>query len=139
MLAVMTHWLYLLAVAATDGPPKGQDGGGGAPSLFDNPLMLIMILVLGMFMFLPMLGQKKEKRRRARMTELKKHDKVVTTGGIFGTIVTVDENLVTLEVGKDVRFKLKRSSIYDLENGAELDKAAAASKGKKAIPAKAKG
>jgi len=110
------------------------------PSLFDNPIMLIMVLVLGLFMFLPMLGQKKEKRRKKRMADLKKHDRVVTTGGIFGTIVNLDEATVSLEVGKDVRFKLKRSSIYDLENGAELDKQADAAKTKKkAIPAKAKG
>ena len=131
----MLDFAYLLAVAASEGAPPGQGGSGESP--FGNSFMLIMILVLGMFMFLPMLGQKKEKRRRARMAELKKHDRVVTTGGIFGTIVNLDENTVTLEVGKDVRFKLKRSSIYDLENGAELDKAAA-EKGKKAVPAKAK-
>ena len=133
----MLDIFHLLAVAASEGPPPGSDS---APQgLFDNPIMLVMILVLGMFMFLPMLGQKKEKRRRARMAELKKHDRVVTTGGIFGTIVTLDENNVTLELGKDMRIKMKRSSIYDLENGAELDKQAAASKGKKAVPAKAKG
>ena len=135
----MLDFVTILAVAASEGPPPGQNSAPGG-GLFDNPIMLVMILVLGMFMFLPMLGQKKEKRRRARMTELKKHDRVVTTGGIFGSIATLDENNVTLEVGKDMRIKMKRSSIFDLENGAELDKQAAASKGKKkAIPAKAKG
>ena len=82
-----------------------------------------------------MLTQKKEKKRRARLKELKKHDRVVKSGGIFGTIVGLDEETVTLEVGKDVRFKLKRSSIFDLENGAELDKLAAEAK-RKPAPAK---
>ena len=134
----MLAWFHLLAVGATEGPKPASEGGG-APSFFDNPLMLIMMLMLGMFVLLPMLGQKKEKKRRARVTELKKHDRVVTTGGIFGTIVNIDEKTVTLEMAKDVRVKMKRSSIYDLENGAELDAQAAAAKSKKkAIPAKAK-
>jgi len=133
----MLAWL-LARPPADNTPPSdggGGGGGGGGPSL--DPTMLILLAVLVLFLFLPMLTQKKEKRRVARMKELKKHDRVVTTGGIFGTIVGLDEDTVTLEVAKDVRFKLKRSSIYDLENGPELDKQAAEAKKRK--PAAAKG
>ncbi|MHC4849031.1 MAG: preprotein translocase subunit YajC [Planctomycetota bacterium] len=120
---------WLLAFPPADNAPTTPGGGGESPG-FGNPFMLIMLAVLVLFMFLPMLTQKKEKRRTARMKELKKHDRVVTTGGIFGTIVNIDEDLVTLEVAKEVRMKLKRSSIYDLENGPELDKQAAEAKRK---------
>lgn len=120
---------WLLAFPPADNAPPAGGGGGESPG-FGNPFMLIMLAVLVLFMFLPMLTQKKEKKRTARMKELKKHDRVVTTGGIFGTIVNIDEDTVTLEVAKEVRMKLKRSSIYDLENGPELDKQAAATKAK---------
>ena len=75
---------------------------------------------------------------RKRVQELKKHDRVVTTGGIFGTLVNIDEATVTLEVGKDMRMKMKRSSIFDLEDGDKIEAELAASKGKKPVPAKAK-
>lgn len=133
------HAYQLIAVpkgSGSNGPAPGGDtpaGEGGFP-----PMMFIMLAVLVLFMFLPMLTQKKEKRRVARMKDLKKHDRVITTGGIFGTITALDEETVTLEVGKDMRMKLKRSSIFDLENGAELDAAATArgKAGAKAAPAK---
>jgi preprotein translocase subunit YajC len=133
----MQSW-QLIAVPAEKGssaPAGGTDGAetGGFP-----PMMMIMLAVLVLFMFLPMLTQKKEKRRVARMKDLKKHDKIVTSGGIFATVVSLDEVSVTIEVGKEMRMKIKRSSIYDLENGAELDAAAKGSKGAKAKPAAAK-
>lgn len=107
-------------------------GGGGGKMIF------IMVAVLVLFMVLPMLTQKKEKRRVARMKDLKKHDKIVTTGGIFATVVSLDEQSVTIEVGKEMRMKIKRSSIYDLENGAELDAAAKGAKRAKDKPTAAK-
>ncbi len=123
----------LIAVPAKSGSSAPAGGTEGAEPGGFPPMMMIMLAVLVLVMFLPMLTQKKEKRRVARMKDLKKHDKIVTTGGIFGTIVSVDADAVTIEVGKDMRMKLKRSSIYDLENGAELD---AAAKGAKAKPSK---
>ncbi|MEM8885338.1 MAG: preprotein translocase subunit YajC [Planctomycetota bacterium] len=104
----------------------------------DTNFLFIMVAVMLLFLFLPMLTQKKEKKRQARMKELKKHDKIITTGGIFGTVVALEEDTVTIEVGKDMRLKVKRSSIYDLENGPELDKKAdeAKKKGNKPAPAK---
>ncbi len=133
----MNSW-QLIAV-----PPGGNNaapadgttdtgGGGGSNMIF------IMVAVLVLFMVLPMLTQKKEKRRVARMKDLKKHDKIVTTGGIFATVVSLDEQSVTIEVGKEMRMKIKRSSIYDLENGAELDAAAKGAKRAKDKPTAAK-
>ena len=105
----------LLAVPKGSEPDAPPGGGEGAESGGFPPMMFIMLAVLVLFMFLPMLTQKKEKKRVARMKDLKKHDRIVTTGGIYGTIVGLDEDAVTLEIGKDMRIKIKRSSIYDLE------------------------
>ena len=124
---------WLLARPPADQAPPGPGGGEGGPN---SSFLFIMVAVMLLFLFLPMLTQKKEKKRQARMKELKKHDKVVTTGGIFGTVVALDEDTVTIEVSKDVRLKLKRTSIYDLENGPELDKQAEEAKKRKSAPAK---
>ena len=119
----MLAWLLALPPAENAPPPTGGDESGGP-----NYFMFIMLAVLVLFMFLPMLTQKKDKRRQGRVKELKKHDRVVTTGGIYGTIANIDDETVTLEVAKDVRMKLKRSSIFDLENGAEIDRQASEKK-----------
>ena len=119
---------------APAGGTTDADGGAGGGS----NMIFIMLAVLVLFMVLPMLTQKKEKRRVARMKDLKKHDKIVTTGGIFATVVSLDDESVTIEVGKEMRMKIKRSSIYDLENGAELDAAAKGAKGAKGKTAPAK-
>jgi len=108
----------LLALPADPGqaPPADGGGGGGLGALM--PFFLILIV---MMLFLPLLN-KKDKKRQKRITELKKHDRVVTSGGIYGSVVAMDEHTVTLEVAKDVRMKLKRSSVFDLEKPGDAPK-----------------
>jgi preprotein translocase subunit YajC len=98
----------LLAMPRPDeAPPGGAPGGGGN-------FMIILLVVMVLMMVLMPLFSKKERHRRKRLEALKKHDKVVTSGGIFGTVVSLDEGTVTLEVAKDVRLRFKRSSVFDL-------------------------
>lgn len=93
-------------------PPAG--GGEAAPV---NPLiqmapMLMMFVVL--FYFIVMRPQQREQRkRRDLMDSLKKNDKVVTIGGIIGTIVDIssDGSRVTVKVDDSTRIKFTRSSI----------------------------
>ena len=77
-------------------------------------IMIFLLPLLILFILMPLFN-KKEKHRRKRLQDIKKHDKVVTSGGIYGTIMAMDDVSVTLEVAKDVRFRIKRSSIFDLE------------------------
>jgi len=108
----------LLAMPLPDAPstptPSAPAGGGGfLGTLF--PFLLVLIVVM---LFMPLFS-KKERVRKKRLTALQKHDRIVTSGGLFGTITALDENTVTLEVAKDVRVKLKRSSIFDVEKPSE--------------------
>ena len=69
-----------------------------------------------------------------RLKELKKHDEIVTSGGVYGTIVSVDEHIVTLQIAKEVRIKVRRTSIFDLAS--EPEPTAAPAKGAKKAEAK---
>ena len=80
-------------------------------------IMIFLLPVLILFILMPLFN-KKEKHRRARLQTIKKHDKVVTSGGIFGTITALDDDSVTLEIAKDVRIRVKRSSIFDIQQPA---------------------
>jgi preprotein translocase subunit YajC len=102
----------LLAMPKADELPQG--GGGSPGGLGSNPMLFLLPLLL-LFILMPLFTGKKDKKRRQRVAELKKHDKVVTTGGIYGTVASMDDQTVTLEVAKDVRMRFRRSSVYDLE------------------------
>ena len=89
----------------------GQPAGGAGQS---NPLLtfLPLILVFVVFYFFMIRPQmKKQKETNNYRTSLKRGDKVVTTGGIYGKIYEVKDNFVTLDVGGDIRLKVDKSAL----------------------------
>ena len=84
----------------------GQAGGGGLTML----LMLALIFVV-MWLFMSRPQQKRQKELNAFRNSLSKGDKVVTVGGIYGTIVEVNDNKVLLEIDKDVKIKVDKASL----------------------------
>ncbi|MBI5741301.1 MAG: preprotein translocase subunit YajC [Nitrospirae bacterium] len=109
-------------VYAMGGAPGGAgaqpQGAGGVLTSF-LPLILIFVI----FYFLLIRPQsKKAKEHRQMLDNLKKGDKVVTTGGIFGVIEDLDEKSMTLQIGVkgvDVRIKVDRNSIAGKRTGGE--------------------
>ena len=84
----------------------GQAGGGGLTML----LMLALIFVV-MWLLMIRPQQKRQKELNAFRDSLKKGDKVVTVGGIYGTVLEVNDNKVMLEIDKDVRIKVDKASL----------------------------
>ena len=87
-----------------------QDAG----SNWNGLLILLPIPFLFYFMiWLPQ--QQQEKKRRAMIDALKKNDKIVTAGGIFGTVVSVDPTgdklVVRVDDDKGVKVTMTRSSV----------------------------
>ena len=84
----------------------GQAGGG-------NWTMLLMIALLFVVMWLFMIRpqQKRQKELNNFRNSLSKGDKVVTVGGIYGTVIEVNDNKVMLEIDKDVRIKVDKASL----------------------------
>ena len=88
------------AMAQTGAPaaPKG-------PGLLDVLAMPAgIILIMYFFMIRPQ--QKKAKEHRNLLENLKKGDEVVTTGGIIGKVVTVNDTFVTLQVANNTQIKV---------------------------------
>ena len=100
-----------LAYAMGSPPPSG----GGAASVLVQ--LVPIALVLGIFFFLVIRPQQRERRRREQMlAALKKGDRVVTSGGLIGTVVGVTERRVTLKLGDSVRVECLRSAVTGLES-----------------------
>ncbi|MEZ5332649.1 MAG: preprotein translocase subunit YajC [Thermoanaerobaculia bacterium] len=87
-----------------------------------NPLMqfLPLVLVFGIFYFLliaPM--RKRQKAHQQMLSELKKGDKVVTNGGLYGEIHALDESTVILRVADDVKVRVARHAVSGMEGQEE--------------------
>ena len=75
--------------------------------------MFVMVFVI--FYFLVFQPQSKARKEHAKMLkELKKHDEVVTSGGIFGTVLNVKPESITLRVDENVRVEVEPSAIVRL-------------------------
>lgn len=70
------------------------------------------IVMIALLYFLLLRPQKQEqKRRRAMLESLEKGDRVVTIGGLYGTLTEIHERTVKLKVADHVEIEMMRSSI----------------------------
>ncbi|MEW5802774.1 MAG: preprotein translocase subunit YajC [bacterium] len=95
----------LLAMAAntTQGQPQG--GGFGAS-------LIVLILIFVIFYFLLIRPQQKQQKKMMDMrASLKKGDKVITTGGIYGVILAITDEIVSLQIADKVKIDIAKSSI----------------------------
>ena len=102
-----------------------------APSPFQMMFPFLMMFVI--FYFLVFRPQAKTRKAHEQMlTNLKKDDEVVTSGGIFGTVVNVKSDVVTLRIDEKVRVDVEKSAISrlvrsrgsDMETTASMEKSA---------------
>jgi preprotein translocase subunit YajC len=89
---------------------------GGAPVGFDLISLMPLLLIFVVFYFLLIRPQqKKMKAHRDMVGALKRGDRVLTAGGIIGTVVKVeDDNTLLIDIAKDVRVRVARSTISEL-------------------------
>lgn len=79
-------------------------------------LFLPLILIMVIFYFLMILpAQRKQKKVTEMLQALKTGDKVITNGGIYGTIVGLEPDAVQLRVAEQVKMKIARSAIAGLQ------------------------
>lgn len=75
-----------------------------------------MVVVMGIFYVLLILPQQRQQKQiRVMRAALKNGDKVVTTGGIYGTIVGLEEDAVQLRIADQVKVKVARAAIASVE------------------------
>jgi preprotein translocase subunit YajC len=98
--------LLLASVLAMAPPPEGSGGMGALVSFL--PLVLIMLV----FWFLIIRPQKKQQQQRKIMLEaLKKNDRIVTSGGLFATILNVKEDRVVATIADGVKVEIAKHAV----------------------------
>ncbi len=102
-LSQMVHGMVAQAAegqAAPAGPMSGIVG------------MLPLVLIFGVMYFLLIRpANKQRKEHQALLNALKKDDEVVTSGGVYGRIVALDDRVVTLEVADKVKIRVMRDRL----------------------------
>lgn len=87
-----------------------------------SPLVSLVpiFLVFGIFYFLLLAPMRKRQKALAKVVEgLKRGDKVVTNGGLIGEIAAVEDRVVHLKLGENVKVRVLKSAIAGLEGSAE--------------------
>lgn len=95
--------------------PQGQDPGAG----FMQSILLFGLIFLIFYFMIIRPQQKKQKERQRLLESLKKGDKIVTAGGIHGTIVGMEEKYVLVQIADNVKVKVERGSVTSVLKEAE--------------------
>jgi len=96
---------------------------GASPGQQISPLIQLIpfALVLAIFYFVILLPTRnKQKKVEAFLASLKVGDKVVTSGGIFGSIAKVNEDAVQLQIAPNVRVDISRAAIVGYQGQAPV-------------------
>jgi preprotein translocase subunit YajC len=96
-----------------------QGATSQSPWLMFVPYLFIAVI----FYFLLIAPMRKRQKALSQMVDsLKKGDRIITSGGIYGEIAGVDGDTVILKVADNVRIKLAKSAIAGLEKEGETSK-----------------
>lgn len=98
--------LNLILLQAEAAAANGQQGN----SLMFWGMMILIFVVFYFFMIRPQ--TKKQKELQKQREAMKKGDKVVTAGGIYGNIKEVQDNAFIIEIAKDITIKVDKGSVY---------------------------
>lgn len=96
-----------LAHAATEAPAEAAPQQPGA---FTQLLPLIFIIVIFYFLLIRP-QQQRQKAQRELWQGVQKGDRVVTAGGMHGTVIQVGEDTIVIEVAKDVKIEFSKSAV----------------------------
>jgi preprotein translocase subunit YajC len=84
--------------------------GLGGPGQMLSFLPLVLIFVVFYFLLIRP-QQKRTKQHQEMLGKLKKNDEVMTSGGIYGKVISLADNVVTMEVAPNVRIRVNRPQI----------------------------
>ncbi|SFE91854.1 preprotein translocase subunit YajC [Thermoflexibacter ruber] len=94
--------------------------GGGSGNMMNLLFIVGMVAVFYFFMIRPQ--QKKQKEQKSFLESLKRGDKIVTIGGMHGTILSIEGNTVLVEADQGVKLKFEKSAISQEQTKAAYGK-----------------
>ena len=110
----MSSSIFLTAFLQAGSLTAFQAGGAAAQSTWLS--FVPMVAIFAIFYFLLVVPMRKRQKSLQTLVEnLKKGDRVVTNGGLYGEIAAIDASVVVLKVADNVKIRVARSAIAGLE------------------------
>jgi len=107
-LGLMVGLLITLLVFIGGCVPAPEGGEGG----FDWTIIIFLLLIFGVFYFLIIRPQRRrQKQHNELMLELKRGDKVITSGGIYGVVESLSDDSVVLKIESGASIRIARGSV----------------------------
>lgn len=109
--------MNILPLLIAMAPPAGGDGGGGMMST-----LIMFLLIIAIFYFLILRPQQKRQKERQKMLDaVKKGDKVITAGGMHGTVAGLDDKSLLIQVAENVKIKFDRTAVTTIVREGEQE------------------
>jgi preprotein translocase subunit YajC len=104
--------LNLISVAFAEGQTAASGSGGFGSGGIQMFILPVLILVIFYFLLIRP-NQKKEKDRKKMIDAIQKGDRVITTAGIYGTVVNIksEEGIVVLKIGEGAKVEFAKSAV----------------------------
>ena len=86
--------------------------GGGGQGVSQLPMLFIILATFAIFYFILIRPQqRKQKELQKTIAGLKKGDRIMTSGGIFGTVIGFKDNVLVLRVAKETEIEVLKSAV----------------------------
>jgi preprotein translocase subunit YajC len=110
----------LITDAYAMGPaPQGAGQSGGVQILYQFAPLVVIFVIFYFLLIRPQ--QKKAKEVKNMLDNIKKGDKVVTAGGMYGVVESVEANTIVLKVAENTKVKFTKSAIATVRTGTDQD------------------
>ncbi len=88
-----------------------EGAAGGSPL----SMLLPFVLIFGVFYFIVIMPAKKQQKKKdAMIAGLKKGDRIVTSGGIHGSVSTVEEQNLLVKISENTKIRISKSAVAGL-------------------------
>ncbi|MBU0744579.1 MAG: preprotein translocase subunit YajC [Gammaproteobacteria bacterium] len=111
--------MFLITIALAQGAKDVNAAQGQGSFIVLLPMYLIIFLVFYFLLIKPQ--QKKQKEHQKIISQLKKNDEVITSGGIHGTVINVKDNTVVLRVDDNVKIEFQKAAIANVEKSRKAE------------------
>jgi preprotein translocase subunit YajC len=117
----MLHFFNLITDAYAMGPaPQAGGQAGGTAGMLSSLLPLVLIFVVFYFLLIRP-QQKKAKEHQQMLNDIKKGDKVITGGGLYGVVESVGTNTLVLKIAENVKIKIGKGYIATVRVASDED------------------
>jgi len=110
----------ILGIAYAMGTSPQGGAGQGPGGMIGSLIPLVLIFVIFYFLLIRP-QQKKAKEHKTMIESLKKGDKIVTSGGIYGVIEAVSANTITVKISENVKVKFGKAYVAALRATSDED------------------